>query len=78
MFLKSENLKSGVLDPDGRPGTTTTGFIKQALGALCILGGSLFWVSLVLGRSLPLASERSGIRAPKAAGMPVVVIPQIF
>ena len=25
----------------------TKGFIRQALGALCVLGGSLFWVSAV-------------------------------
>jgi len=76
--LESEHLKSGILDPDGRPGTSTKGFIRQALGALCVLGGSLFWASPVQVRSLPLASERGGIGAPKAAGLPVVAISKIF
>src|SRR5206468_6701883 len=41
--LESENLKSRILDPDGRP--STKGFIRQALSALCVLGGSPFFGS---------------------------------
>src|SRR5438477_12959340 len=41
--LESENLKSRILDPDGRP--STKGFIRQALSVLCVLGGSPFFAS---------------------------------
>src|SRR5207245_551583 len=41
--LESENLKSRILDPDGRP--STKGFIRQALSVLCVLGGSPFFGS---------------------------------
>ena len=63
--LESENLKSRILDPDGRP--STKGFIRQALSVLCVLGGSPFFGSRrmrSLARELAQQGKYSWTRSP--------------